>query len=68
MKSLNPYPEFYTSTTPISRESLSNLANVLSDLRDEDGLPIGINPANILQEWIIEMYPEAVKTVWKKIK
>jgi hypothetical protein len=68
MKSLNPYPEFYTSTTPISRESLSNLANALSDLRDEDGLPVGINPTNILQEWIIEMYPEAVKTVWKKIK
>lgn len=68
MKSLKPYPEFYPSTTPISHESLSHLANVLSDLRDEDGLPISVNPANILQDWVIEMYPEAVKKVWKKIK
>ena len=68
MKSLNPYPEFYTSTTPISQESLSHLTIVLADLRDEDGLPISINPANILQDWVIEMYPEAVKKIWKKIK
>ena len=68
MKSLKPYPEFYTSTTPISQESLSHLTNVLADLRDEDGLPISLNPANILQDWVIDMYPDAVKKIWKKIK
>jgi hypothetical protein len=48
----------------ISQESLEKLIITLMNCTDEDGLLLNINPANALQDWLLEMYPEPLRKLW----
>jgi hypothetical protein len=65
---VNVFPEFYPSTSKLSPESLENLAIAISKLTDEQGLLVSINPYNLLQDWVLRMYPENIRKVWKRTK
>lgn len=65
---VNVFPEFYPSTSKLSPESLEALAIAMAKLTDEQGLLVAINPYNLLQDWILRMYPEPIRKVWKRTK
>jgi hypothetical protein len=65
---INVFPEFYPSTSKLSSESLEVLAIAMSKLTDEQGLLVSINPYNLLQDWVLRMYPENIRKVWKRTK
>jgi len=65
---INVFPEFYSSTSKLSTESLENLVIAIMKLTDEQGLLVSINPYNLLQDWVIRMYPENIRKVWKRAK
>ena len=63
---VNVLPDFYPSTSKLSPESLENLAIAIMKLTDEQGLFVAINPYNLLQDWVLRMYPENIRKVWKR--
>jgi hypothetical protein len=65
---INVFPDFYPSTSRLSSESLEILAIAMSKLTDEQGLLVSINPYNLLQDWVLRMYPENIRKVWKRTK
>jgi hypothetical protein len=65
---INVFPEFYPSTSKLSSESLEALAIAIMKLTDEQGLLVAINPYNLLQDWVLRMYPENIRKVWKRTK
>ena len=65
---INVFPDFYPSTSPLSPEALDLLSSAISKLTDVQGLPVSINPYNLLQDWVLNMYPETTKEIWKKTK
>jgi hypothetical protein len=65
---INVFPDFYPSTSRLSPESLEVLAIAMSKLTDEQGLLVSINPYNLLQDWVLRMYPENIRKVWKRTK
>jgi hypothetical protein len=65
---VNVFPDFYPSTSRLSPESLEALAIAMSRLTDEQGLLVSINPYNLLQDWVLRMYPENIRKVWRRTK
>jgi hypothetical protein len=65
---VNVFPDFYPSTSKLSPESLEALAIAIMKLTDEQGLLVAINPYNLLQDWVLRMYPENIRKVWKRTK
>jgi hypothetical protein len=65
---INVFPEFYPSTSKLSTESLENLVIAIMKLTDEQGLLVSINPYNLLQDWVLRMYPENIRKAWRRTK
>ena len=45
----------------ISEESLENLAIAVMQCKDKDGWPLGLFPIHVLQDWVLQLYPDIVR-------